>query len=238
MKKIIMMVGFGLVVGSVHVFAMGERRELDNEITDEMDDEDKELLRTYTKLLSLEERIEKLKDLEQTPRVLKMITPLEKKYETVATEAKKQLDGWFENVEPVIKEFIRVDQDFSDDEEEEKEGAVYDLGQAYDHLIKMLYQPQLASRAPKPTTMEVAKVLGEVIEALLVVQKKMNSNLQNTNDVSPDMFNRYKRILKWTLGGLFASMIVVHAGNYMDWWVMVVPTVRIPDIIESLANTL
>lgn len=237
MKKIIMMVGFSLVVGSVQVFAMGERRELENEITAEMEDEDKELLRTYTKLLSLEERIEKLKDLEQTPRVLKMITPLEKKYEAVATEAKKQLDVWFENVEPVIKELIRVDQDFGDDEEEEKEGAIYDLGQAYDHLIKMLYQPQLASRAPKPTTMEVAKVLGEVIDALLIVQKKMNANLQNTHDVSPDIFNSYKRILKWTLGGLLASMIVVHAGNYMDWWVMVVPTVRISDIIESLVNT-
>lgn len=237
MKKIIIMVGFGLVVGSVNVFAMRERRELDIQITDEIYDEDKELLTTYKRLLSLEERIEKLKDLEQTPRVVGMITPLEKKYNMLAQEASKQLEKWFETVEPVIKESIRADQDFGEDEEEEKEMAVYDLGQAYHRLTKMLDKHQLASRASKPTTMEVAKVLGEVIDALLIVQKKMNANLQNTHDVSPDIFNSYKRILKWTLGGLLASMIVVHAGNYMDWWVMVVPTVRISDIIESLVNT-
>ncbi len=232
MKKIIMIVGFGLVISFVNVFAMRERKELDIEIPTEMIDELTVLKEMYQKLAELGERRETLKDLNQTPGIRARIKGLNKQSEKLEIETREQFSNWRIKFGPIMSDLSRTDFEFTD---EDSEDMVASLAHDYPKLTSIIN----GTNRLKPSAMQVATVLGEVTNALFLVQKKMHTNIQSADNAQPGIvvdqvqLERYKRILRWALCGLGCCFGLMYVGNCMELWVMVVPTISIRDVIES-----
>ncbi|MBY0353841.1 hypothetical protein K2W90_05755 [Candidatus Babeliales bacterium] len=230
MKKIIklmVLLGFGLT--ATDVFSAGSREGLHTNIEQSV----AALHAQYHFLQTLHSDLEALKNQQQTPRVRARIESLNNICRDFEQVVFKDLQSWHADADGYIQKLLQEEVDESDTE---LTGHLSELDENYRQFTAII---QGTSRS---TALDVAKVLGEVFQVLMIVKTKMEQNIDTMNQAAPGVIvdyvrlQMYKRILMWSLGGLGAALSVMLLGNYMEWWVMVIPGVSVSGVLHSLLN--
>ncbi|MBX9830504.1 hypothetical protein K2X40_00960 [Candidatus Babeliales bacterium] len=225
--KLVVLLGFGLTATEVFGAGSGEGvyTNIEQGIT--------VLHAQYNLLQALHSDLETLKHKQQTPAVRARIESLSKTCGDFEQAVFKDVQDWQTKADEYIQKLLQEEVDESD---AELAGHLNELDENYRQFTAII---QGTSRS---TALDVAKVLGEVFQVLMIVKTKMEQNIDTMNQAAPGVIvdhvrlQLYKRILMWSLGGLGAALGVMLLGNYMEWWVMVVPGMSLPDFFKSLLN--